>query len=130
MTIELTMLALAVVLGLVQIVLSAQSKNLQHGYWWAAGPRDEPRPPLAGIGGRLERALWNFLETFPLFAAAVLIAHAAGRHDWMTVWGAQLYVWARVLYVPLYAFGVPLVRSLVWNVATFGIIFILLSLVF
>ena len=28
MTIELTMLALAVVLGLVQIVLSAQSKNL------------------------------------------------------------------------------------------------------
>jgi len=41
MTVELTMLALSVVLGLVQIVLSAQSKNLQLGYWWAAGPRDE-----------------------------------------------------------------------------------------
>jgi uncharacterized MAPEG superfamily protein len=26
--------------------------------------------------------------------------------------------------VPLYAFGVPLVRSLAWNVATFGIILI------
>jgi uncharacterized MAPEG superfamily protein len=33
-------------------------------------------------------------------------------------------------YVPLYAFGVFLVRSLAWNVATFGIILILLSLVF
>ena len=48
MTIELTMLALAAALGLVQIVLSAQSKNLQTGYRWAAGPRDEPRPPLIG----------------------------------------------------------------------------------
>ena len=122
MTIELTMLALSVVLGLVQIVLNAQSKNMQHGYWWAAGPRDEARPPLTGIAGRLERALLNFLETFPLFAAAV------GRHDWMTVWGAQLYFWGRVAYVPLYVLGVPLARSLVWNVATFGIILILLSL--
>jgi uncharacterized MAPEG superfamily protein len=128
MTIELTMLALATALGLVQIVLSAQAKNRQNGFQWAAGPRDEPRPPLAGAGGRLERALANFLETFPLFAAAVLTAHAAGRHDWMTVWGAQLYFWARVVYVPLYGFGVPLVRSLVWNVATLGIILILLSL--
>ena len=129
MTIELKMLALSVVLGLVQIVLSSQSKNFQLGYLWAAGPRDEPRPPLTGVGGRLERALSNFLETFPLFAAAVLIAHAAGQHDWMTIWGAQLYFWGRVAYVPLYVFGVFLVRSLAWNVATFGIILILLSLV-
>jgi uncharacterized MAPEG superfamily protein len=129
MTIELTMLALAVVLGLVQIVLSAQSKNLQHGYWWAAGPRDEPRPGLTGIAGRLERALSNFLETFPLFAAAVLMAHVIGRHDWMTEWGAQLYFWGRVAYLPLYAFGVVLVRSLAWNVATAGIVLILLALV-
>jgi uncharacterized MAPEG superfamily protein len=128
MTIELKMLALSAGLGLAQIVLSAQSKNLQQGYWWAAGPRDEARPPLAGIAGRLERALSNFLETFPLFAAAVLIVQAAGRHDWMTVWGAQLYFWGRVAYVPLYVLGVPLVRSLIWNVATFGIVLILLSL--
>jgi uncharacterized MAPEG superfamily protein len=45
-----------------------------------------------------------------------------------TVWGAQLYFWGRVVYVPLYGFGVFLVRSLAWNVATFGIILILLSL--
>ena len=128
MTVELTMLALSIVLGLVQIVLNAQSKNMQHGYWWAAGSRDEPRPPLVGTAGRLERALSNFLETFPLFAAAVLIAQAAGKHDWMTVWGAQLYFWARVAFVPLYVLGVSLLRSLVWNVATLGIILILLSL--
>ena len=130
MTIELTMLAFTIALGIVQIVLAAQAKNRQRGFRWAAGPRDEPTPPLTGVSGRLDRALANFLETFPLFAAAVLVAHAAGKHDWMTAWGAQLYFWARVLYVPLYAVGVPLVRSLVWNVATLGIILILLALVF
>jgi uncharacterized MAPEG superfamily protein len=78
MTIELTMLALAAVFGLVQIVLSAQSKNLSTGYRWAGGSRDEPRPPLTPIAGRLERALANFLETFSLFAVAVLVAHGPG----------------------------------------------------
>jgi uncharacterized MAPEG superfamily protein len=130
MTIELTMLALTAVLGLVQIVIVAQAKSRQNGLQWTAGPRDEPMPPLTGVGGRLDRALANFLETFPLFAAAVLIAHAAGRHDWMTMWGARLYFSARVAYVPLYAFGIRLVRSLVWNVAAIGIILILLSLAF
>jgi len=130
MTIELTMLALAVVLGLVQIALAAQACTREAGSPWAAGPRDEPRPPLSPVAGRLERAFSNFLETFPLFAAAVLIAHIAGRHDWMTMWGAQLYFWARVAYVPLYAFGVTFVRTLAWTVATVGIVLILLSLVF
>lgn len=130
MTIELTMLALAVVLGIVQLAAAAQAKNRQHGYLWAAGPRDEARPPLAGMAGRLDRAFANFLETFPLFTAAVLITHAAGRHDWMTEWGAVLYLAARIVYVPLYVFGVFLARSLVWNVGTIGIVLILLSLVF
>ena len=84
---------------------------------------------MTGVAGRLVRALWNFL-TLALFAAAVLIAHAAERHDWMTVWGPQLHFWVCLLYLPLYAFAVPLVRSLAWNVATFGLILILLSLMF
>jgi uncharacterized MAPEG superfamily protein len=73
MTIELQMLVLSAVLGLVQIVLSSHSASRQHGYRWAAGSRDEIVPPLQGVAGRLERALRNFAETFPLFAAAVLV---------------------------------------------------------
>jgi uncharacterized MAPEG superfamily protein len=58
--------------------------------------------PLAGVASLLERALRNYVETFPLFAATVLIAHPAGRHDWMTEWGVQLYFWGRVGYLALY----------------------------
>jgi uncharacterized MAPEG superfamily protein len=120
MTIELTMLALATALGLVQIALAAAVSTRQVGLPWAAGPRDEPRARVTHVAGRLERALGNFLETFPLFAAAVLIAHAVGRHDWMTVWGAQLYFWARVAYLPLYAFGVTYARTLAGALRLWG----------
>jgi uncharacterized MAPEG superfamily protein len=127
MTSELAMLGLSVVLGLVQIIAGAHFASAQRGYRYAASPRDEAMPPLHGVAGRLERALKNFLETFPLFAAAVVIAHLAGCHSATTVWGARLYLAARVAYVPLYAFGVPLVRSLVWNVAFAGIVLLLVA---
>ena len=129
MTLELKMLAFSIVLGLVQIVLSSHAASRQRGYGWAASARDEAQPPLTGVAGRLDRALRNFLETFPLFAAAVLIAHVLGRHNWMTAWGAILYFAARVAYVPLYAFGVKLIRSLAWNAATAGLVLILIGLI-
>jgi len=122
------MLALAVVLALAQIVAASHAASLQRGYRWTASPRDEAVPALRGVAGRLERAQRNFLETFPLFAAAVLAAQLSDTHNALTEWGARLYLWARVLYVPLYAAGVPLVRSLVWNVATVGIMLLLVGL--
>lgn len=128
MTAELTLLVLAIVLGLLQIVLASHAASLQRGYRWTASPRDAATPPLAGVAGRLERALRNYGETFPLFAAAVVMAHVTGRHDGLTLAGAHLYVWARVAYVLCYAAGVPLLRSLIWNVATLGIVLILVSL--
>ena len=47
----------------------------------------------------------------------------------MTQWGAVLYFVARVAYVPLYAYGVRVIRSLAWSVATLGIILILVGLI-
>ena len=79
MTLELNMLALSIVLGLVQIVLASHTASLQRGYPWTASSRDEAAPPLTGVAGRLERALDNFAETFPLFAAT-MSGGACGRH--------------------------------------------------
>jgi uncharacterized MAPEG superfamily protein len=121
MTVELRMLTLSVVLGMAQIVAASHAASLQRGYRWTASSREEKVDPLRGVAGRLERALRNFVETFALFAAAVLVAHVTGTHDALTEWGARLYFWGRLAYVLIYAAGVPLIRSLVWNVATIGI---------
>jgi len=127
-TTELCMLLWSVVLGLLQILLTATCSLGQRGLDWAASARDEVKPPLSGVGGRLDRARANFLETFPLFATAVLAAHVLQQHDQLTVLGAQLYFWARLLYVPVYAAGIPYLRTLIWAVSIAGIVLLLVAL--
>ena len=128
LSVELRMLGFSAALGLVHIVAVSHSASLQRGYRWTAGARDDSLPPLSGIAGRLARALTNFGETFPIFAALVLAVVIAGRTGALSEWGTLLYFWARLAFLPLYAFGVPLVRSLVWNVATAGIVLLLVAL--
>jgi uncharacterized MAPEG superfamily protein len=125
---ELLGLVAAAALGLVHIVLASHSASLRRGYRWTAGPRDEPLPPLDGIAGRLARANANFLETFPIFAAAILAVLATGTHSPWSKWGIILYISGRITYLPLYAFGVFLVRSIAWNVALAGIVAIYVAL--
>jgi uncharacterized MAPEG superfamily protein len=129
-SVELRMLVFSVVLGIVQIVAASHAASLQRGYKWTASSRDEKVEPLRGVAGRLDRAPRNFLETFPLFAAVVLVAHVTDTHDALTEWGARLYFGGRLAYVLLCAAGVPLIRSLVWNVATIGILLIVAALLF
>jgi uncharacterized MAPEG superfamily protein len=122
------MLIWSVILGFIYIAAASHSASLQRGYRWTASARDQNVPPLTGVAGRLERALRNFLETFPLFAALVLAVQVSGRHSALSEWGAILYFAARVVYLPLYALGVPLVRSLVWNVAAVGMFLLVAAL--
>ncbi len=124
-SVELQMLAASAVLGLVQLLLAALFSVGARGMRWSVGSRDSASAPLGTIGGRVERACKNFLETFPIFAVAVLIATSLDRHTAMTMLGAQLYFWARVAFVPVYAFGIPVVRTLVWAIATVGIVLVL-----
>ena len=115
MNVELFVLTWSVVLGFIHIVASSHAKSLQHGYRWTAGARDEEVPPLRGVAGRLERASSNYLETFPFFAALVLAAQVAGIHSALTEWGFTLVPRGSRRLFPLYVLGIPLVRSLVWN---------------
>ncbi len=128
MTTELLMLALSVVLGFVHIMVCAIAKTHQYGSAWNVSARDKEMPPLQPIAGRLARAQQNFMETFPLFVAAVLMADAANRHGVLAVWGAQIYFYARVLYLPIYAAGLPVVRTVVWSIASAGILMVLIGL--
>ncbi len=128
MTTELTYLALTLILALVQVFLPAGARTVEFGSKWNAGARDETPVAKKPLTGRLERAQANLFETLPLFIGAVLIAYVAGQNGVLTQWGAALYFWARVVYVPLYAFGVPYVRSLVWTVSFVGLVMILAAL--
>lgn len=126
--IELQLLAVAVLIGLVHLLWASAAAQPQRGLKWNVGPRDEP-VVLTGMAGRLERAFANFRETFPLFVAAVLVTYLSGRIGYLTAHGALIYVAARALYMPLYAFGVPVVRSIVWLISFIGIGMVLAAMV-
>lgn len=119
--VEITMLVCSGLLGLVHLLIVAQFSRQQYGLKWIGSARDEPQPPMTGVGGRLERAYRNFLETFPIFIAAVFAVTALNQSDFVSQWGAIAYFVGRLVYVPLYAAGVPVVRGLVWNIPTLGI---------
>ena len=125
MTTELYVLAWGCVLALVHIFAAAQVKTKQYGTSWNMGARDEELPPPNALVGRLTRAQANFFETFPLAIAAILIVQAAGLNGKWTAIGALLWLGARLIYLPLYAMGVPVVRTLVFMVSLVGLLMIL-----
>jgi uncharacterized MAPEG superfamily protein len=129
MTTELQILVATIILGLVHLVAASHLISFQYGYRWTASSRDEPVPPLSGLANRVDQATTNFLETFPFFAALVLVAHVTNRHGLLTLWGAHLYFWARLGYLLAAAAGYGLVRSvLFWNTALTGIVLFLIAL--
>ncbi len=122
MTIELTALAWTVVLAIVQLFLPAGFRNREVGLAKNMGPRDDPGPPPGKITGRLQRAQANLYETLPLFAIVVLIAHVANKHSYLTANAAFVYLVARILYVPAYAFAWTGVRSLLFGAGLAAIV--------
>jgi uncharacterized MAPEG superfamily protein len=81
------------------------------------------------LTGRLQRAFANFQETFVFFAVAVFLVTIMARESELSAWGAQLYFWARLAYVPVYAAGIPGLRSGIWTVSLLGLVMVLLSIV-
>ena len=121
-SIELTMLVCSSLLGIFHLLVVAQFSRQHYGLKWVGSARDEPRPPMSGVGGRLERAYRNFLETFPYFVAATAAVTMSSHADRVSEWGAIAYFAGRAIYIPLYAAGVPVLRGVVWNIPTLGII--------
>jgi len=116
---------LAVLLAYAQLTIYAVFANRDYGPGYTMSTRDVGSDrPASVITGRLRRAYENHLETLPWFAIAVLVAHAAGATSWITAASSLIYLGARIVYVPCYAFGWRL-RSLVWSVAALSILVIL-----
>jgi uncharacterized MAPEG superfamily protein len=125
---ELAVLTWGCILAFVHILVTAQAKTRQYGTKWNMGARDEELPPLNPVAGRLARAQANFFETFPIFIAAVILAlstQSIAAPEKLTTLGAWLWLGGRVAYLPLYAFGVPVVRSLAWIVSVVGIVLVM-----
>jgi len=123
MSVELWSLLAAVLLGLIHLSAASFSFKAQVGNRYTVGPRDEGLQPDK-MAGRLHRADANFRETFPYFAVCVLVVHIADTSGPFSQWGCLLYLGGRIAYLPLYAIGIPWLRTFSWNIATFGLVLV------
>ena len=122
---EIRILAFGALLLLVHIFAAVHLKTRQYGAKWNMGPRDEAVAPLSPIAGRLARAQANFLETFPIAIIALLGVVIANRTSSSTALGGWIWLGARIAYLPLYAFGVPVIRTLAFAVSLVGLAFVI-----
>jgi len=117
MTSELTALALAGLLQAFQIGLFAAPANLEIGVGYTTSARD--RPPsrqLSVVTARLQRAMNNHFEGLILFTLAVVVVTMGNQSTAVTQNAAWVYLVARVLYIPAYAYGLRPWRSAIWGV--------------
>ncbi|TPW27966.1 MAPEG family protein [Pararhizobium mangrovi] len=128
--IELSLLGWSVVLLIVYMLTQSGIATKDRGLTWNAGPRDEAPTELSKEAGRADRALRNYLETWPAFIALALAVVVAGVAGGLTATGAWIWFVARIVYLPLYVLGVPYVRSIAWAASIVGLVLMLIPLIF
>lgn len=126
---ELTVLALSVILQFGQIALAAWSMNRDVGVEYNASPRDVPAD-FSVLTGRLRRAVNNHFEAMALFTAAVAAVTISGQSGGLTALCAWLYLAARIVYVPAYAFGWSPWRSAIYGVGALATLVMVLAALF
>ena len=129
MTVEVQVLGYAALLQFGQFIVMAIALNHQLGATYTGGNRDEQQQAY-GVTGRLQRAFDNHFEGLILFTIAVFVVVLGEASNALTERCAWAYLWARLLYVPAYASGVFLIRSLVWSVGFIATAIMLISALF
>lgn len=114
--------AWSTVLLLLHIVLQAVLATRELGPIWNAGPRDDGKVPEGIAAGRAARALSNFRETYPAFIALALALAIKGDPSGWGMAGAWIWAAARIVYIPLYLAGIPVIRSIVWTISLIGLV--------
>lgn len=128
MTPELTVLALAGLLQVVQYTLFAVPANLELGVGYTSSARD--RPPsreMSVTTGRMQRAMNNHFEALILFTLAVVVVTLGGKASGFTAACAWVYLAARVAYVPAYWLGLRPWRSAIWSAGFLATVLMILS---
>lgn len=96
---------------LVQVLAAGQKIELSQ----LAGNR-ESLPSLTGLAGRMDKAQMNSVVAMALFAPAILILEGRGVIPPVADSLAWIFLFARIVYVVVFALGIPWVRTAAWLV--------------
>ena len=120
LTLELRLLAytafICMLLWVPYVLAVIKTRGMTKAVSYPSGVSDD----LPAWGQRANRAHMNLVENIAPFAILVLVAHAIGVNNEMTVLGAHLFFWGRVVQTVVMLFGIPWVRTLSFTVSLIG----------
>ena len=122
-----TIILLVLAVYMVQLFLQEISR-FRFDLWGIVGNRDN-LPEMSVVAGRLNRAKNNMQEALPIFLALALVALINGGDTSKVAHAASIFLVARVVYVPAYVSGVPILRSFVWLVGVASLAMMALALI-
>lgn len=123
MSTELQAVYGTVVILLALLAIQGALAPITHGFRWGLGPRDGSRIPSL-LQGRMNRIVANHLEGMAMFVPLVLIAALEDVSTPLTQSGAVIFLAARAAFALIYAFGVPVWRSVAWGFSLVGLFMI------
>lgn len=124
---EIWVLGWSALLLIVQVLAQATAAG-DLGPQYLFSPRDELKVSKSVVAGRLLRALHNLLETYPAFVALVVVLVVTGKTGGIAATGALIWLVARIIYVLLYAAGIPVARTLAWFASIIGLVMMFIQL--
>jgi uncharacterized MAPEG superfamily protein len=126
----LPLIGVSVLILIAHISLQALLATKELGRDWNASARDDNKKVQGKLAGRAERALANFLQTYPAFIALAFAVIMAGDPAGLALIGAWIWIICRIVYIPLYLAGIPYIRSLVWVGSMLGLLLMFFVLMF
>jgi uncharacterized MAPEG superfamily protein len=120
LTVELRLLTysafICLLLWIPYILAEIKVRGIGRAVGYPSGVVDD----LAAWGQRAHRAHMNLVENLGPFAVMVLVAHAIGLSNEMTVLGAQLFFWSRLAQTVIIWAGIPWIRTVAFAMGAAG----------
>ena len=112
MTKELFWLTMTGIMTLVMWVPYVIDRVMVRGLWATLDNPDPKGKPQSAWAQRLFFAHTNSLDNLGTFAVFVLILSEMERATAATAIACAVYFWSRLAYMIVYAFGIPVLRTL------------------
>lgn len=114
MTLEALSIVIYALLIFGAVAVQASYAALMAGLAFGFSNRESAQPGGGPAGGRIDRALGNLKEGAVMYLPLALLAVSLDiSNNW--TWGAALVtLLSRLVYVPVFYLGIPVMRTLVW----------------
>lgn len=114
MTLEALSIVIYAILIFGAVAVQASYAAVTAGLAFGFSNRESAQPGMGPAGARIDKALGNLKEGAVMYLPLALLAVSLDISNSWT-WGAALVtILSRLVYVPVFYLGIPVMRTLVW----------------